>query len=38
MWFIFPQLAGLGLSSTTQFYAIQSFDEAAAYLERPSHP
>jgi uncharacterized protein (DUF1810 family) len=38
MWFIFPQLAGLGFSSTAQFYAIQSIDEAAAYLARPSHP
>ncbi len=35
MWFIFPQLAGLGYSSTAQFYAIQSLDEAAAYLAHP---
>ena len=35
MWFIFPQLAGLGFSSTAQFYAIQSIDEAAAYLAHP---
>ena len=35
MWFIFPQLAGLGQSSTAQFYAIASFDEARAYLLHP---
>src|SRR5690349_4659661 len=32
MWFIFPQIAGLGLSPTAQFYAIASLDEARAYL------
>jgi uncharacterized protein (DUF1810 family) len=32
MWFIFPQLAGLGTSPTSQFYAIVSLDEARAYL------
>jgi uncharacterized protein (DUF1810 family) len=35
MWFIFPQLAGLGRSSTAQFYAISSSDEARAYLAHP---
>jgi uncharacterized protein (DUF1810 family) len=35
MWFIFPQLAGLGRSPTAQFYAISSLDEARAYLEHP---
>ena len=35
MWFIFPQVAGLGLSSTAQFYAIGSLDEARAYLAHP---
>ena len=35
MWYIFPQLAGLGMSSTSQFYAIDDLDEAAAYLEHP---
>lgn len=35
MWFIFPQLAGLGFSSTAQFFAIQSMDEAASYLAHP---
>jgi uncharacterized protein (DUF1810 family) len=32
MWFIFPQLAGLGHSPTAQHYAIASLDEARAYL------
>lgn len=32
MWFIFPQLRGLGHSPTAQFYAIGSLDEARAYL------
>jgi len=32
MWFIFPQLAGLGLSSMAQRYALSSRDEARAYL------
>lgn len=32
MWFIFPQLAGLGRSPTAQFYGIASLDEARAYL------
>ena len=35
MWFIFPQLAGLGRSPTAIFYAITSFAEARAYLEHP---
>jgi uncharacterized protein (DUF1810 family) len=35
MWYIFPQLAGLGYSSTAQFYGIQSLDEARAYLAHP---
>lgn len=33
MWFIFPQLDGLGFSSTAKFYAIRSLDEAKAYLQ-----
>ena len=33
MWFIFPQLAGLGRSHIAQHYAIASIDEAVAYLE-----
>lgn len=32
MWFIFPQVAGLGRSSTAQFFAIASREEAKAYL------
>jgi uncharacterized protein (DUF1810 family) len=35
IWFIFPQLAGLGRSETSRFYAIESIDEARAYLEHP---
>jgi len=35
MWFIFPQLAGLGLSPTAQYFAISSVEEARAYLEHP---
>jgi uncharacterized protein (DUF1810 family) len=35
MWFIFPQLAGLGSSSTARYYAISSVAEARAYLEHP---
>ncbi len=35
MWFIFPQIAGLGHSAMAQRYAIQSLDEAKAYLAHP---
>jgi uncharacterized protein (DUF1810 family) len=35
MWFIFPQVAGLGHSEMAQKYAIGSTDEAAAYLAHP---
>lgn len=35
MWFIFPQVAGLGSSSISQTYAIRSLDEARAYLAHP---
>ena len=35
MWFIFPQLAGLGRSPTAQHYAIASLDEAQAFLDHP---
>ena len=35
MWFIFPQIDGLGHSSTAKFYAIKSQDEARAYLDHP---
>jgi uncharacterized protein (DUF1810 family) len=33
MWYIFPQLAGLGHSTTAKFYGIASLDEARAYLD-----
>jgi uncharacterized protein (DUF1810 family) len=35
MWFIFPQIAGLGRSPTARHYAIASRDEAAAYFSHP---
>jgi uncharacterized protein (DUF1810 family) len=35
MWFVFPQLAGLGSSHYAQLYAISSLDEAKAYLAHP---
>lgn len=35
IWFIFPQIAGLGRSSTSQHYAIRTLDEAQAYLAHP---
>ncbi len=35
MWFVFPQLAGLGTSATARFFALASLDEAAAYLAHP---
>ncbi|HET8613339.1 MAG TPA: DUF1810 domain-containing protein [Sphingomonas sp.] len=35
MWFVFPQIAGLGHSATARRYAIGSLDEARAYLAHP---
>lgn len=35
IWFVFPQLAGLGRSSTAQRYAIGSLAEARTYLDHP---
>jgi len=35
MWFVFPQLRGLGHSSTARFYGISSIEEARAYLAHP---
>jgi len=35
MWFIFPQIAGLGRSPTAQHYAINGIAEARAYLAHP---
>jgi uncharacterized protein (DUF1810 family) len=35
MWFVFPQVAGLGRSPTSKRYAITTVDEAKAYLAHP---
>src|ERR1700757_4456341 len=35
MWFVFPQLEGLGRSAMAQRYAISSLEEARAYLAHP---
>lgn len=35
MWFIFPQVRGLGHSSTSAYYGIHNLDEATAYLSDP---
>jgi uncharacterized protein (DUF1810 family) len=35
MWFVFPQLAGLGRSSAAKLYGLASIGEARAYLEHP---
>ena len=35
IWFIFPQIIGLGRSATSRLYAIQSVEEAKAYLAHP---
>lgn len=35
MWFVFPQIAGLGSSATARAYAISSLAEARAYLAHP---
>ena len=35
MWWVFPQIAGLGRSDTARHYAIASLDEARAYLADP---
>ena len=32
IWYIFPQLAGLGHSAVAQYYGIQNLDEACEYL------
>jgi uncharacterized protein (DUF1810 family) len=36
MWFVFPQIDGLGFSTTTKLYSIKSLDEARAYLAHPT--
>ncbi len=35
MWFVFPQIAGLGQSPTSRKFAISSLSEARAYLQHP---
>ena len=35
MWYIFPQLQGLGFSSTAQYYGIRDLEEAKDYMEHP---
>jgi uncharacterized protein (DUF1810 family) len=35
MWYVFPQIAGLGFSETSRRYAIRSTEEARAYLAHP---
>ncbi len=35
MWFIFPQIEGLGSSATSRYYAIKSREEAQQYLAHP---
>jgi uncharacterized protein (DUF1810 family) len=36
MWYIFPQIAGLGNSSTSIYFSIKNIQEAEAYLIHPS--
>jgi uncharacterized protein (DUF1810 family) len=36
MWFVFPQLKGLGVSPTATFYGLSGLDEAAAYIGHPT--
>ncbi|HVG39971.1 MAG TPA: DUF1810 domain-containing protein [Chitinophagaceae bacterium] len=35
MWYIFPQIQGLGYSDTSRYYAIKNIEEATAYLTHP---
>ncbi len=35
MWYIFPQIAGLGFSETSKYYALKNIEEAQAYLAHP---
>jgi len=35
MWFVFPQMRGLGFSATSKLYAIKDIHEAEAYLQHP---
>lgn len=36
MWFVFPQIAGIGRSATARRYAISGMEEARAYLAHPT--
>lgn len=36
IWFVFPQIKGLGASKTSEFYAISSREEARAFLTHPT--
>ncbi|MBQ9686643.1 MAG: DUF1810 domain-containing protein [Oscillospiraceae bacterium] len=35
MWYIFPQIQGLGFSSTAQYYGIRDLEQAKDYMEHP---
>lgn len=35
IWYVFPQISGLGLSSTSAHYAIKDIDQATRYLQHP---
>lgn len=35
MWYIFPQIQGLGFSATSQYFSIKGIEEARAYLAHP---
>ena len=35
MWYVFPQIAGLGFSDTSKFYAIKNLKEARDFLDHP---
>jgi uncharacterized protein (DUF1810 family) len=35
MWFVFPQIVGLGHSEIARIYAVRSLEEASAYLDHP---
>ena len=35
MWYIFPQIEGLGFSETSKFYALKDMEEAEAFLKHP---
>jgi uncharacterized protein (DUF1810 family) len=36
IWYVFPQITGLGLSETSRYYAITSLEEAISYLAHPT--